>query len=152
MHDVVYDVATSIASRFHPTYSVKRYTEVKQWPSIDQLRKCYQIILPWSYIYELPEKLDCPELKLLLLHNIGDNLEVSSEFFSRMKEVTVLHLYELMFTPSPPPSLGLLPNLQTLVLAGCVLEDMSTVAELKSLAILSVERSDIIQLPKEIVH
>ncbi|PNY14259.1 disease resistance protein [Trifolium pratense] len=150
MHDVVRDVAKSIASRFHPTYSVKRYTEVNLWPEIDQLQKCHQIILPWCYINELPDMLECPELKLLLLHNIGDNLKVSDEFFSGMREVTVLHLYGMMFTPSPPQSLSLLKKLQTLVLAGCVLEDISIVVGLKSLEILSLERSDIIQLPKEI--
>ncbi|KAK2422987.1 putative disease resistance protein [Trifolium repens] len=37
MHEVVRDVAKSIAYSFHPTYSVKRYTEVKLWPKIDQL-------------------------------------------------------------------------------------------------------------------
>ena len=150
MHDVVRDVAKSIASRFHPTYSVKRYSEVKQWPTIDQLQKFHQIILPWSYINELPEKLECPELRLLLLHNIGDNLKVSDEFFSGMREVTVLDLYGMMLTPSPPPSLSFLTNLQTLILAGCELEDISIVLELKSLEILSLERSDIIQLPEEI--
>jgi disease resistance protein RPS2 len=67
-----------------------------------------------------------------------------------MRDLTVLHLYGMMFIPSPPLSLSLLTNLQTLVLAGCELEDISIVVELKSLEILSFERSDIIQLPKEI--
>ncbi|KEH38440.1 NBS-LRR type disease resistance protein [Medicago truncatula] len=150
MHDVVRDVAKSIASRFHPTYSMKKYSEVKQWPTIDQLQKFHQIILPWSYINELPEKLECPELRLLLLHNIGDNLKVSDEFFSGMRALTVLDLYGMMLTPSPAPSLSFLTNLQTLILAGCELEDISIVLELKSLEILSLERSVIIQLPEEI--
>ncbi|KAG4960658.1 hypothetical protein JHK87_037291 [Glycine soja] len=69
MHDVVCDVAKSIASRFLPTYVVPRYRIIKDWPKLDQLQKCHYIIIPWSYIYELPEKLECPELKLLVLEN-----------------------------------------------------------------------------------
>ncbi|RHN74728.1 putative P-loop containing nucleoside triphosphate hydrolase, leucine-rich repeat domain, L [Medicago truncatula] len=150
MHDVVRDVAKSIASRFHLTYSVKRYTQVKQWPEIDQLQKCHQIIFPWSYIEELPEKLECPELKLLVLQTIGDHLKIPDEFFSETRELKVLDLYGMMLTPTPPPSLRLLTSIQSLVLSGCVLEDISIVAELKSLEILSLEKSDITDLPKEI--
>ncbi|KEH38454.1 disease resistance protein (CC-NBS-LRR class) family protein [Medicago truncatula] len=150
LHDVVRDVAKSISSRTRPTYGVKRYTEVKQWPEMDQLRKCHQIIIPWSYIYKLPEKLECPELKLLLLHNIDDFLKVPDDFFSGMRELKVINLYGMILTPSPPPSLYLLTKLQTLVLSGCVLEDISIVAELKSLEILRLERSHIKELPKEI--
>ncbi|GAU28414.1 hypothetical protein TSUD_54660 [Trifolium subterraneum] len=150
IHDVVRDVAKSIASTTQPTYSVPRYTLIKQFPDMDQLRKCHQIIVSWSYIYKLPEKLDCPELKLLLLQNVGDYLKVPDDFFSGMRELKVILLYGMMFTPSPPTSLCLLTKIQTLVLSGCVLEDISIVAELKSLEILRLERSDIKELPKEI--
>ncbi|CAJ2659414.1 unnamed protein product [Trifolium pratense] len=150
IHDVVRDVAKSIACRTRPTYGVKRYTSIKEWPEIDQLQKCHQIILPWSYIHKLPEKLECPELKLLLLSNIGDFLKVPDDFFSEMRELKVLDLYGMNFTPSPPPSLSLLTKLKTLNLPGCVFEEISIVAELKSLEILRLERSHIKELPKEI--
>jgi Leucine-rich repeat (LRR) protein/GTPase SAR1 family protein len=150
IHDVVRDVAKSIASRTWPTYGVKRYTKVKQWPEMEELRKCHQIIMPWSYIYNIPEKLECPELKLLLLHNIHDYLKVSDDFFSGMREIKVIDLHGMMFTPSPPPSLCFLTKIQTLTLSGCVLGDISVVAEMKSLEVLSLERSDIKELPKEI--
>jgi disease resistance protein RPS2 len=115
VHDVVVDVAKSIASRTWPTYGVKRFSSTKQWPEIDELRKCHQIILPWSYIYRVPEKLECPELKLLLLQNVGDYLKVPDDFFSGMRELKVILLYGMMFTPSPPPSLSLdkNPNIDT---------------------------------------
>ncbi|XP_039686595.1 probable disease resistance protein At4g27220 [Medicago truncatula] len=150
IHDYVRDMAKSIACRTRPTYGVKRYTKVNQWPGMDELQKCHQIILPWSFIYKLPEKLKCPELKLLQLQNIGDYLKVPDDFFSGMIELKVISLYGMMFAPSPPTSLCLLTKLQTLVLTGCVLEDISIVAELKSLEILRLERSDIKELPKEI--
>ncbi|KEH38509.1 NBS-LRR type disease resistance protein [Medicago truncatula] len=150
IHDVVKDVAKSIASRTCPTYGVKRFTLIKQWPVIDQIQKCHQIILPWSNIYNLPEKLECPELKLLLLQNIGDYLKVPDDFFSGMRELKVVNLYGMMLTPFPPKSLCLLTKIISLELSGCVLEDISIVAELKSLEILSLERSDFNELPKEI--
>ncbi|WJX56808.1 hypothetical protein P8452_42430 [Trifolium repens] len=150
MHDVVREVAKSIASRLHPIYGVQRYTVLKKWPKIDQLQKLDAIVVPWSYIHELPEKLDCPELKLLVLQTIGDYLKIPGEFFSVTRELKVLDLYGMMLTPSPPHSLHLLTNIQSLALSGCVLADISIVAELKSLEILSLEKSDIIELPKEI--
>ncbi|KEH38437.1 LRR receptor-like kinase family protein, putative [Medicago truncatula] len=150
IHDYVRDMAKSITCRTRPTYGVKRYTKVNQWPGMDELRKCHQIILTWSYIYKLPEKLVCPKLELLQLENIGDNLEVPDDFFSGMIELKVVSLYGMMFAPSLPSSLLLLTKIRTLNLAGCVLEDISIVAELKSLEILSLERSDITELPKEI--
>jgi len=150
IHDLVRVVAKSIASRTRQTYGVKRFTSIEHWPVIDQPQKCHQIIMPLSYIYNLPDKLECPELKLLQLENIGDYLEVPDEFFSEMRELKVAGLYGMMFTPSLPSSLSLLTKIQTLYLAGCVLEDISIVAELKSLEILNLERSDITEIPKEI--
>ncbi|XP_039687016.1 probable disease resistance protein At4g27220 [Medicago truncatula] len=150
IHDVVRDVAKSIASRTRPTYGVQRFALIKQWPEIDQLQKCHQISLHWSYIYNLPEKMECPELTLLILENIGEYLKISDDFFSGMRELSVVSLYGMMFAPSPPPSLRILTKIQTLELAGCVLEDISIVAELKSLEILNLERSDIKELPQEI--
>ncbi|KAK2368435.1 putative disease resistance protein [Trifolium repens] len=150
IHDVVRDVAKSISSRTRPTYGVPRFTLIQQFPEMDQLRKCHQIIMPWSYIYKLPEKLDCPELKLLILHNIGDYLKVPDDFFSGMGEIKIIDLHGMVLTPSPPPSLCLLTKIQTLVLSGCLLEDISIVAKLKSLEILRLEESDIKELPKEI--
>lgn len=149
-HDHVRHVAKSIASRTWPTYGIQRHSKVEQWPEMDLLRKYHQIILPWSYIYKLPEKLECPELKLLILENIGDYLKVPDDFFSGMIELKVICLLGMEFSPSPPLSLCLLTKLQTLVLAGSLLGDISIIAELKSLKILRLERSDLKELPKEI--
>jgi len=150
MHDVVRNVAKSIASRTRPTYGLQRFTMIKQWPEIGELKKCHQIIMPWCYIYKLPEKLECPELNLLLLNNISDYLKVPDDFFSGITQLKVIDLYGFMFTPSLPPSLCLLTKIQSLELAGCVLEDISIVAELKSLEILNLEGSDIKELPQKI--
>ncbi|WJX72664.1 hypothetical protein P8452_56516 [Trifolium repens] len=150
LHDVVREVAKSIASKTRPTYVEQMHTLVKQFPGMDQLQKCHQIIVPWSHIYKLPEKLDCPELELLELDNIGDYLKVSDDFFSGMGELKVIVLCGMILTPSLPPSLCFLTKIQSLDMSECVLEDISIVAELKSLEILILERSDIKELPKEI--
>ncbi|PNX90980.1 disease resistance protein, partial [Trifolium pratense] len=117
---------------------------------MDELQKYHQIIVPGNYIYKLPEKLDCPELKLLILDNRGDYLNVPDDFFSGMGELKVIVLCGMMLTPSPPPSLCFLTKIQSLDMSECVLKDISIVAELKSLEILILERSDIKELPKEI--
>ncbi|CAJ2659434.1 unnamed protein product [Trifolium pratense] len=150
LHDVVREVAKPIASRNQPTYGVQRFTVINEWPKIDVLQKCHQIIMPWSYIHKLPEKLECPELKLLLLHNIDGHLEVPDDFFSRMRDLKVIDFYGMNFTPSPPPSLCFLTKIQSLEMSGCMLGDISIIAELKSLEILILEASDIEELPKEI--
>jgi disease resistance protein RPS2 len=146
----VREVAKSIASKTRPTYVEQMHTLVKQFPGMDQLQKCHQIIVPWSHIYKLPEKLDCPELELLELDNIGDYLKVPGDFFSGMGELKVIVLCGMILTPSLPPSLCFLTKIQSLDMSECVLEDISIVAELKSLEILILERSDIKELPKEI--
>ncbi|WJX68003.1 hypothetical protein P8452_52417 [Trifolium repens] len=149
IHDVVRKVAKTISDRTRRTYDVPMFTPI-QFPEMDKLREYHQITVPLSIINSLPEKLDCPELKLLLLRNIGDYLNVPDKFFSGMGELKVIDLYGMNFTPSPPPSLRLLTNIQSLSLVACVLGDISIVAELKSLEILILERSDIKELPKEI--
>ncbi|KAK2368422.1 putative disease resistance protein [Trifolium repens] len=80
----------------------------------------------------------------------GDYLKVPDDFFSEMGALKVISLHGMMLTPSPPPSLCLFTKIQSLEMTGCVLEDISIVAKLKSLEILSLERSDIKELPKEI--
>ncbi|CAJ2659433.1 unnamed protein product [Trifolium pratense] len=148
----VREVAKSIASRLRLTltYGVQRFTEMKKWPKIDQIQKLDAIVVPLSYIHELPERLDCPELKILILQTRGNHLKIPDEFFSVTTELKVLDLYGMMLTPSPPPSFRLLTNIKSLALAGCVLGDISIVAELKSLEILILEKSDITDLPEEI--
>ncbi|RDX58118.1 putative disease resistance protein, partial [Mucuna pruriens] len=153
MHDVVRDVAKSIASRFHPTYAVPRYTKMKEWP-MDELQTCHYIIIPLCYIDKLPEKLECPELELLVLGN-GHTyayLKVPDNFFSGMREVSSLDLCGMKFTPSLPPSLCLLINLRSLILLRCNLGDIRIVGKLTNLEILSFEESNIEELPKEIAH
>ncbi|RYR68246.1 hypothetical protein Ahy_A03g014726 isoform B [Arachis hypogaea] len=148
---IVRIVAAAIASRTKPFFTMQRNTELKEWPRMDFLETCQHIFLDWCYINELPEKLECPTLKILQLCSQGNYLKLPENFFVEMRELKVLTLGGLNCTPSLPSSLGLLTNLQALNLCKCMLEDIAVVGELKNLEILSLEKSELIEeLPAEI--
>jgi len=67
-------VAASIASRVKPFYRVKRNKELK-WPIMDFFRTCHHIFQDWCYIRELPEVLECPNLKILQINSQGNSLK-----------------------------------------------------------------------------
>uniref|UniRef100_A0A0R0GFE5 AAA+ ATPase domain-containing protein n=2 Tax=Glycine max TaxID=3847 RepID=A0A0R0GFE5_SOYBN len=123
MHDVVRDVAKSIASKSLPTDPT--------YPTYaDQFRKCHYIRFQSS-----------------LTQVQADNF-----FSGMMKEVMTLILYEMSFTPFLPPSLNLLINVRSLNLRRCKLGDIRMVAKLSNLEILSLAGSSIAELPGEIKH
>ncbi|MED6136074.1 hypothetical protein PIB30_052543 [Stylosanthes scabra] len=148
---IVRIVAAAIASRTKPFFSMQRNTELKEWPRMDFLKNCQHMFLDWCYINELPEKLECPMLKILQLSSQGNYLKLHDNFFVETRELKVLTLGGLNCTPSLPSSLGLLTNLQALNLCKCMLEDIAVVGELRHLEILSLEKSELIEeLPAEI--
>ncbi|BAT89389.1 hypothetical protein VIGAN_06033600 [Vigna angularis var. angularis] len=147
--EVVRHVANSIATRVKPFFTVQRNKEFK-WPRMDFLRSCHHIFLDWCYIRELPEVLECPKLKILQINSKGNYLKIPDEFFVHMKELKVLSLGGLNCTPSLPPSLSLLTDLQALYLCECKLEDIATVGEITSLEILNLEKSELKELPAKI--
>ncbi|KAL9297882.1 hypothetical protein ACSQ67_023778 [Phaseolus vulgaris] len=147
--EVVRHVAASIASRVKPFFTVQRNKELK-WPRMDFFRTCHHIFLDWCYIRKLPEVLECPNLKILQINSQGNYLKIPDDFFVQMKELKVLSLGGLNCTPSLPPSLSLLTDLQAFYLCKCMLEDIATVGEITSLEILSLEKSELKELPAEI--
>lgn len=148
--DVVHNVAASIASSIKPFFNVQKNTEWKEWPSKDFFRTCHHIFLDWYFAHELPERLECPNLKIFQLNCQGKNLKVPDNFFDQMKELQVLILGGVNCTPSLPPSLALLTNLKALKLCKCMLDDIAIVGKITSLEILSLEQSLIKELPAEI--
>ncbi|QCD86412.1 disease resistance protein RPS2 [Vigna unguiculata] len=147
--EVVRHVAASIASRVKPFFTVQRNKEFK-WPRMDFFRTCHHIFLDRCYIRELPEVLECPKLKILQINSQGNYLKIPDDFFVEMKELKVLSLGGLNGTPSLPPSLSLLTDLQALFLCKCKLEDIATVGSITSLEILNLEKSELKELPAEI--
>ncbi|KAJ7950937.1 Disease resistance protein [Quillaja saponaria] len=159
IHDVVREAAVSIAAKdqlFHINFDVEAS---KEWPEMDQVKIFHGLFLSVRHYHCLPEKLEGPELTSLWLDRNDDSflslqhetlLKVPDSFFEEMRKLKVLCVSGMVCTPSPPPSLHLLKNLRALYLYKCSLEDITTIGELANLEILSLQNSEIQQLPREI--
>ncbi|ESR45736.1 hypothetical protein CICLE_v10004038mg [Citrus x clementina] len=150
MHDVVCDVAISIACRDQHA-SLVRNDAVWEWPDEDALKKCYAIPLLNSSIHEVSEEFECPQLEFLHIDPEDSFVEVNipNNFFKGMKKLRVVDLTRVRLF-SLPSSIGLLANLQTLCLDQSMLGDIAIVGKLKNLEILSFLKSDIVRLPDEL--
>ncbi|XP_062026563.1 probable disease resistance protein At4g27220 [Rosa rugosa] len=152
MHDLVHDVANRIAYRDHHVLVEDGGHERKKWPNEDFFTECSKICLPCRNIATLPQvPWQCPKLEMFHLHReSGDSSpEIPSNFFVEMKKLKVLGLSNVPLLPLPP-SFSFLKNLQTLCLDGCMYEDIALVGELRNLEVLSLVKSKVKQLPKEI--
>ncbi|OIV92480.1 hypothetical protein TanjilG_02243 [Lupinus angustifolius] len=147
MHDLVHEVASKIASKDRTIFAVQMHSELKKWPKMDTLRQCYRMFLPDCRIPDLPERLECPELEILVLVSRNNFLKVPDHFFAGTKEMKVLYLGGMDCLPSLPSSLSQLPKLRALYLRECMLDDIALVAELENLEILGFEISEIRELP-----
>ncbi|KAK3441628.1 hypothetical protein EUGRSUZ_B01947 [Eucalyptus grandis] len=148
MHDILVDVAISIAStEWNALFGRKDYG-FKEW-SKDELQKCTAMSFPYVGIDELPEKLDCPNLRMLLLFENNPSFKIPESFFESMEKLQVLDVTGLSFA-SLPSSIESLENLKSLCLDYCHLEDVTILGKLKGLHFLSFFRSAIARLPKEI--
>ncbi|KAI7986631.1 Disease resistance protein [Camellia lanceoleosa] len=166
MHDVVRDVAISIASREEHPFVVRCDEVLKEWPKKDRLQKNAAISLKVDGMHWLPSNLEFPNLKLLQLdcnarlprisYDLNEGMEevkvqeTQDSLYQGMKELKVLALsdmYSLL-----PTSLGSLTNLQTLSLFRCrLIDDISIIGALPNLEVLSFAGSYIKELPKEII-
>ncbi|KAH9752677.1 Disease resistance protein [Citrus sinensis] len=120
MHDVVRDVAISIARRDKIAFAV-RNEDVWNWPDADALKKYFAICLKDSIINDIPEVLESTQLEFLFMSPknsfVGPN--VPENFFKRTKKLR--HLGDM---------------------------DTAIIGKLENLEILGFVRSDIVQLPK----
>ncbi|XP_042499191.1 disease resistance protein At4g27190-like isoform X3 [Macadamia integrifolia] len=62
MHDIVRDVAISIASLEEHGFVVKAGIGLKEWPKMEILRKCKRLSLMQNKISKLPEQMCCSQL------------------------------------------------------------------------------------------
>ncbi|GAY68291.1 hypothetical protein CUMW_263010, partial [Citrus unshiu] len=146
MHDVIRVVAVSIAEDEH-MFNIPNVDDVEKKMEETVRKDPIAISLLYRDIQELPERLECPQLKLFLLFAKYDSsLQVSDHFFEGTEKLKVLDLARIHFS-SLPSSLGRLINLQTLCLDGCGLKDIAIVGQLKKLEILSFRDSDVKELP-----
>ncbi|CAL5423026.1 unnamed protein product [Camellia sinensis] len=168
MHDVVRDVAISIASREEHSIVMRCDEVLKEWPTKDRLEKNAIISLKVDGMHGLPGNLEFPNLHLLKLDcnaglppiSLGDLnkgmeevkvQETQDSFYQGMKELKVLALSDMY--GSLPTSLRCLTNLRTLSLFRCRLIDdgISVIGALENLEILRFGDSYIKELPKEII-
>ncbi|XP_044497328.1 uncharacterized protein LOC123219428 isoform X1 [Mangifera indica] len=150
MHDIIHDVAVSIASTEKFMFNIQNGICLKEVLGEKIPKHSTAISLPYRDIYDkLPQRLEFPKLELFFLFMNNRSLQIPDAFFEEMKELRVLDLIGFLFF-SLPSSLSCLKNLKTLCLDNCLVEDLRILGELSKLEILSFSRSHIKQLPTEI--
>ncbi|KAI7996266.1 Disease resistance protein [Camellia lanceoleosa] len=153
MHDVVRDVAISIASREEHSFMVRCDEALKEWPEKERHKNYAVISLRCTGTSKLLDDLEFPKLYLLRLEdNHASNLpNLPDSFYGGMKELKALSMLNVYIEGSLPTSLRWLTNLRSLSLYKCgLINDISVIGALENLEILSFQGTKIEELPKEI--
>ncbi|KAL5160924.1 Disease resistance protein [Glycine soja] len=147
MHDLVRDAALSIAQNEQNVFTL-RNGKLDDWP---ELEKCTSIsICNSDIIDELPEEINCPQLKFFQIDSDDSSLKIPDSFFKGMKKLKVLMLTGIQLS-SLPSSIESLSDLRLLCLERCTLDhNLSIIGKLKKLRILSFSGSRIENLPAEL--
>ena len=88
MHDVIRDVAKSIASKDPHRFLAKVDASLQEWEKRDGvLNNCNGMSLTCTRVQELPKRLVCPKLGFFLLDGSCNPLKIPDSFFEEMKEV-----------------------------------------------------------------
>ncbi|KAM6555202.1 hypothetical protein CsatB_015964 [Cannabis sativa] len=156
MHDVIRDVCIKIAKEDHGHghMMMNNITSAAMYEEFvfHERHKASKAIsfLDYGDFDNLPQKLDCPMLELLLLSS-GSYLEsIPNDFFEQTRQLKVLCMNRT-WIGSLPSSFASLQNLQTLRLRDSSLEDIAVIGELKNLKALDLSYCHSIErLPKEI--
>ncbi|WJX31885.1 hypothetical protein P8452_20272 [Trifolium repens] len=146
MHDFVRDFALFIAHTDKHVF-LKKQSD-KECPTKDFLTRCTQVVLD-NCMHELPQMIDCPNIKFFCLSSGNRSLEIPDNFFEGMGSLRVLDLTSLNLS-SLPTSFRFLTSLQTLCLNFCILENMGEINALQNLKILCLWGSSMTKLPREI--
>ncbi|ONI20611.1 hypothetical protein PRUPE_2G025200 [Prunus persica] len=161
MHDIVRDVAISIASKDPHRFMVRSF-DVEGggggWPGLQKATNqehCSAIsLIDVKLDKDIIDGLECPKLQLLQLRNSSSSSEYSNHF-KRLRELKVLAFLRMdmsgYLASKRSLPLGEPKYLHTLCLEDCKLGDIShVIGELENLEILSFARSQINKLPREI--
>ncbi|MBA0654829.1 hypothetical protein Goklo_021744, partial [Gossypium klotzschianum] len=146
MHDLISDVAMSIASKGNSVFVLRYKHDSNDWPDDETVKECDKISC--FGMSELPDQLKCPKLTFLSMGSKDPWMKIPTNFFKETKNLKVLYLSGMNL--SSLPSISLLGNLRALCLRNCVLGDIALFGELKNLEILNIINSDIEMLPEEI--
>ncbi|XP_058071060.1 probable disease resistance protein At4g27220 [Magnolia sinica] len=149
MHDIVRDVALSIAARAEHGFLVRAKVGLKEWPDIENVQECKRISLADNEICRLPNQIECPRLLTLLLDGNHSLKEIPNCFFQGMNSLKVLDICDMDISMLPP-SLECLKNLRTLWLDRCPqLKDITLIGRLKKLEILCLKKTGICELTEK---
>ncbi|KAL5726039.1 hypothetical protein ACHQM5_009110 [Ranunculus cassubicifolius] len=147
MHDVVRDVAISIATEDH-RFIVKAGRNLNFWPDIE-LGNCKRLSMMDNNIQCLPTiPIKAPYLQALFLNDNHKLKELPSDVFAEMKSLMTLDLSTTAIQ-SLPPSLSYLQNLRTLVLNYTSITNLSPIDKLEKLEVLSLRYSKVEEFPEE---
>ncbi|XVF70612.1 hypothetical protein PTKIN_Ptkin11bG0176900 [Pterospermum kingtungense] len=131
MHDVVRDFVHWITLEGENMSLVR--SGLKKWPGRESLECCIAISLIDNEINNFPDSLEFPKLKTFLLDRVMYKIDVPSWFLQGMKVLKVLVLRNVSLSLE---DLQFLPNLRTLRLEACALQNVSSLGNLKKLEIL----------------
>lgn len=146
MHDVIRDVMVAIASKDRGMHTLTNVAKL----NVKSLRDSTAISLPCCESDQLPERLDCPKLKLFFMFNLKQSsLLIPEHFFGEAKELQVLFLTYLRLD-MVLSSFTNLQNLQMLIFHNCELGGIALLGKLKNLKVLDLSWSNFEQFPKEI--
>ncbi|KAG8660989.1 hypothetical protein MANES_02G202959v8 [Manihot esculenta] len=152
MHDLVRDVAISLASTNKQWHTLQSQARINEWQYDDRYKNCTAISLLCEDIKKLKDHLKCPNLELLQLwHDCQNDCQLQSlpiNVLEGMKELKVLSIASRI--PSLPQSIDVLKNLQTLCLWNDWLNEMHTIGDLVKLEILEIRSYRLEELPAEI--
>ncbi|KAG8660978.1 hypothetical protein MANES_02G211901v8 [Manihot esculenta] len=148
MHDLVRDVAISLASRNKQWHTLQSQGRINEWQGKDWYKNCTAISLLCEDIKKLKDHLKCPNLELLQLWHDCQLQSLPINVLEGMKGLKVLSIASRI--PSLPQSIDVLKNLQTLCLWNDWLNEMHTIGDLVKLEILEVRSYCLEELPAEI--
>ncbi|XP_060675581.1 uncharacterized protein LOC125421339 [Ziziphus jujuba] len=148
MHDIIRDVAISIARKSH-FYCFTDDSEVRCLEN-EVLQKSKVILPLYGNVAELlREGLEYKQLKLIWLQQ-REASQIPDKFFEITKNLRVLYLGSNERLEKLPSSLCSLRHLRTLILSCQNVEDISMIGGLKNLEILDLSACGIEELPREV--
>ncbi|XP_049396971.1 disease resistance protein UNI-like [Solanum stenotomum] len=154
MHDVVRDVAISIASEGEHNFMVSHDVNSEEFPRRTSYEHFSHMSIVANKFDEHPRPIICTKLKLLMLKLcFEDPFKLQDDFFDEMSNLNVLSLRGDRFEESIlrfPAFIRRLSSLRTLCLSNLRLDDISFIGELVELEILSIRDCELDDLPEEI--
>ncbi|XP_073037258.1 probable disease resistance protein At4g27220 isoform X2 [Primulina eburnea] len=138
MHDVVRDVAISIATKDEPRFLIDNGS-TGVWSQRSLYQHCTHISL-FSNFANIPDEIIFPNVVFLLWESMNQIGRIYK--FEKFGKLNVLDL-RCTDIPAVPSSIQKLPNLRALHLCGCGLENLSIIGELINLEILCFQSTEL---------